>query len=66
MLSAESNAEADNTYRDLDYLGYHRQKRNLIIILLYVVLKKTKTQKHNTETDIGYLQLSRWKKIILK
>ena len=29
MLSAEPKVEAGNTYRDLDYLGYHK---NLIII----------------------------------
>ena len=37
MLSAEPKAEADNTYRDLDYLRYN-QKPNLIIVLLYIVL----------------------------
>ena len=26
MLSAEPKAEADNTYRDLDYLGYHKNR----------------------------------------
>ena len=28
MLSAEPKAEADNTYRDFDYLGYHKGKEN--------------------------------------
>ena len=37
MLSAEPKAEADNTYQDLDYLGY------LIIVLLYIDLKKITT-----------------------
>ena len=41
-LSAEPKAEADNTYRDLDYLRYN-QKPNLIIVLLYIVLKKITT-----------------------
>ena len=44
MLSAETKAEADNTYRDLDYLGYHK-KPNLIVVLLYIVSKKTATNK---------------------
>ena len=39
MLSAEQKGEANNTYRDLDYLGYHK-KPNLITVLLYIVLKK--------------------------
>ena len=26
LLSAEPKAEADNTYRDLDYLGYHTNR----------------------------------------
>ena len=41
MLSAEQKAEADNTYRDLDHLGYYKNP-NLIIVLLYIVLKKIK------------------------
>ena len=28
VLSAEPKAEADNTYRDFDYLGYHKGKGN--------------------------------------
>ena len=28
MVSAEPKAEADNTYRDFDYLGYHKGKEN--------------------------------------
>ena len=32
MLSAEPKVEAGNTYRDLDYLGYHK---NLIIIVFF-------------------------------
>ena len=53
MLSAEPKAEADNTYRDLDYLGYHK-KPNLIIDLLYIVLKKitTNTPSQGTWIDI--------------
>ena len=49
MLSAESKAEADNTCRNLDYLGYHK-KTNLIIVLLFIVLKKitTNTPLHGT------------------
>ena len=26
ILSAEPNAEADNTYRDLDYSGYYKNR----------------------------------------
>ena len=26
LLSAEPKAEADNTYWDLDYLGYHKNR----------------------------------------
>ena len=28
------------TTRDLDYLGYHKNRSNLMIVLLYIVLKK--------------------------
>ena len=28
MLSAEPKAEADNTYGDLDYLGYNKTESN--------------------------------------
>ena len=42
MLSAELKAKADNIYRDLDYLGYHKNL-SLIIVLLYIVLKKIMT-----------------------
>ena len=28
MLSAKPKAEADNTYRDLDYLGCHKTESN--------------------------------------
>ena len=28
MLSAESKAEADNTCRNLDYLGYHKKNES--------------------------------------
>ena len=28
MLSAELKAEADNTYRDLDFFGYHKTESN--------------------------------------
>ena len=33
MLSAEPKAEADNTYGDLDYLGYHKTESNNCFIL---------------------------------
>ena len=42
MFSAEPKPEVDNTYGDFDYLGY-RKKSNLIIVLLYIVLKKKMT-----------------------
>ena len=32
MLSAKQKAEADNTYRDLDYLGYHKKPSLMIVI----------------------------------
>ena len=35
MLSAEPKAEDDNTYTDLDYLGYHKN-----IMLLYKMFEK--------------------------
>ena len=38
MLSAEPKAEADNTYGDLT-----SQKPNLIIVILYIALKKITT-----------------------
>ena len=38
MLSAQSKAEADGTYWDLDYLGWDKTESN--IVLLYIVLKK--------------------------
>ena len=37
MLPAEPKAEADNTYRDLDYLGYDKNRANLIIIVLLLL-----------------------------
>ena len=54
MLSAEPKAEAVNTYRDLDYSG-KSEKPNLIIVLLYIVLKKitTNTALHTTQFDIA-------------
>ena len=64
MLSAESNAEADNTYRGLDNLGYpKKESNNCFIIRCFDENKDTKTHR---KTNIGYLPLSRWKKIILK
>ena len=33
MLSAEPKAEADSTYRDLDYLGYHKTESNNCFII---------------------------------
>ena len=33
MLSAEPKAEADNIYRDLDYLGYHKTESNNCFII---------------------------------
>ena len=40
----KQKAEADNTNRDLDYSGY------LIIVLLYIVLKKITTNAAITES----------------
>ena len=45
MLSAELKAKADNTYRDIDYSGYHK-KTNLIIVLLYIIFEENK-DKHS-------------------
>ena len=50
MLSAEPKAEADNTYRDLDYLGYHETESNNC--LLYIVLKKITTNTPSQGTWI--------------
>ena len=52
MLSAEWKAEADNTYQDLDYLGYHKNRisNNINIVLLYIVLKKITTNAHSQGT----------------
>ena len=54
MLLPEPKAEADNTNQDLDYSGYHK-KTNLIIVLLYIVLKKirTNTASQGTQFDIA-------------
>ena len=54
VLLAEPKAEADNTNQDLDYSGYHK-KTNLIIVLLYIVLKKirTNTASRGTQFDIA-------------
>ena len=40
MLSAEPKAQVDNTYRDLDYLGFTKNDSN---DLLYIVWKKITT-----------------------
>ena len=56
VLLAEPKAEADNANQDLDYSGYHRKKTNLIIVLLYIVLKKNKDKQSiawNTAVDIS-------------
>ena len=54
VLLAEPKAEADNTNQDLNYSGYHK-KTNLIIVLLYIVLKKmrTNTASHGKQFDIA-------------
>ena len=51
MLSAEPKAEDDNTYRDLDYLGYHKN-----IMLLYKMFeKKIMTNTPSQGTWIGII-----------
>ena len=47
------------TYRDLDYSGYH--PTNLIIILLYIVLKQrtTNTPSHGTDLTL-LLEIMHW------
>ena len=54
MLSAEPKAEAGNTYQGLHYYRYHK-KPNLMIVLLYIVLKKirTNTASFGTQFDIA-------------
>ena len=55
VLLAEPKAEADNINQDLDYSGYHK-KTNLIIVLLYIVLKKNKDKQSiawNTAVDFS-------------
>ena len=54
LLLAEPKAEADNSNQDVDYSGYHK-KTNLIILLLYIVLKKIRTNRasHGTQFDIA-------------
>ena len=48
MLSAESNAEADNTYRGLDNLGYpKKESNNCFIIRCFDENKDTKTHHKN-------------------
>ena len=56
MLSAEPKSEADNTYLDLDYLGYHT-KPNLIIVLWYIILKKIKTNRRKEPELILWLEI---------
>ena len=49
-------AEADNTNQDLDYSGISpKKKTNLMIVLLYIVLKKIRTNRasHGTQFDIA-------------
>ena len=54
MLSAEPKAEADSTNRDLNYLGYLINRIILLILLLYIVLKKiTTTPSQGTWIDIA-------------
>ena len=55
MLLAKPKATADNTYGGLDYSGYHKNQNYLIIVLLYIVLKKTKifTAFYGTQFDIA-------------
>ena len=53
VISRAEQAEVDNTYRDHNYLGIS-QKQNLIIVWLYIVLKKitTNTPLQGTWIDI--------------
>ena len=54
MLLAKPKAEADNTYQGLHYYRYHK-KPNSTIVLLYIVLKKirTNTASYGTQFDIA-------------
>ena len=38
MLSAEPKAEADNTYWDLDYLGYHSKSHLCPLVRLVCII----------------------------
>ena len=46
MLPAKPKAEANNTYRDLDILGYHKNRANLIIVLLLLHFLEENNDKH--------------------
>ena len=54
MLSAEPKVEAGNNYRNLDYLGYHK---NLIIIMFLIHRFEENNDKYfiarNLNTVIG-------------
>ena len=64
MLPAEPKAEADNTYRDLDYLGYHKNRANLIIVLLLLHCFEENNDKHTVARNLnGY---SYWKSCIAR
>ena len=45
MLSAELKAEADNTYRDLDYLGHHKNRIYCFIIHCFEENNETHRRK---------------------
>ena len=57
MLPAEPKAEVGNTYRDLDYLGYHKNLANLIIILLSLHCFEENNDKHKEPELILLLEI---------
>ena len=53
MLPAEPKAEADNTYRDLDYLGYYKNRANLIVVLLLLHCFEENNDKHTVARNLN-------------
>ena len=45
MLSASAFGSADNTYRDLDYLGYH--KNRILQLFYYTLFGRKQRQTHS-------------------
>ena len=52
MLSAELKAEADNTYRDLDYYFRISLKPDVVILFYYTFFKE-KNDKHTIARNVN-------------